>query len=57
LYRALKSRETSRENTGIFAHMWHQCSLRGVNQSRPLTLNDHWWSKAIKVAWPDFWIT
>jgi len=48
--RALKSREISRENTGIFAHMWHQCSLRGVNQSRPLTLNAHWRSKAIKVA-------
>jgi len=32
-YRALKSREISRENTGIFAHMWHQRSLlrvRGV---------------------------
>ena len=48
--RALKSREISRENTGIFAHMWHQRSLLGVNQSRPLTLNDHWQSKAIKVA-------
>jgi len=31
--RALKSREISRENTGIFAHMWHQRSLLGVNQS------------------------
>jgi len=46
-YRALKSREISRENTGIFAHMWHQRSLLGVNQSRRLTLNDHWRSKAI----------
>jgi len=55
--RALKSREISRENTGIFAHMWHQHSLLGVNQYEPLTLNDHWRSKAIKVAWPDFWIT
>jgi len=39
--RALKSREISRENTGIFAHMWHQRterSLFGMNQSRPLTL-------------------
>jgi len=44
--RALKSREISHENTGIFAHMWHQCSLLGVNQSRPLTLKDYWWSKA-----------
>jgi len=50
-YRALKSREISRENTAIFAHMWHQHSLLGLNQSRPLTLNDHWQSKAIKVAW------
>jgi len=48
--RALKSREISRENTGIFAHMWHQRSLLGVNQYGPLTLNDHWRSKAIKVA-------
>jgi len=50
--RALKSREISRENTGIFTHMWHQRSLGllGVNQSRPLTLKDHWQSKAIKVA-------
>ena len=40
-YRALKSREISRENTGIFAHMWHQRSLLGVNQYRPLTLKDH----------------
>ena len=49
-HRALKSREISRVNTGIFAHMWHQRSLLGMNQSRPLTLNDHWRSKAIKVA-------
>ena len=49
-YRALKSREISRENTGIFAHMWHQRSLLGVNQSRPVTLKDHWQSKAMKVA-------
>jgi len=55
--RALKSREISRKNTGILAHMWHQPSLLGVNQSRPVTLKDHVWSKAIKVAWPDFWIT
>jgi len=48
--RALKSREIFSENTGIFAHMWHQRSLLGVNQSRPLTLNDHWRSTAIKVA-------
>jgi len=48
--RALKSREISRENTGIFAHMWHQRSLLGANQYGPLTLNDHWRSKAIKVA-------
>jgi len=48
--RALKSREISRENTGIFAQMWHQHSLLGVNQYGPLTLNDHWQSKAIKVA-------
>jgi len=41
VYRALKSREISRENTGIFAHMWHQRSLLGVNESRPLTLKDH----------------
>jgi len=45
--RALKSREISHENTGIFANMWHQRGLLGVNQSRPLTLNDHWRSKAI----------
>jgi len=48
--RALKSREISCENTGIFAHMWHQRSLLGVNQYGPLILNDHWQSKAIKVA-------
>jgi len=49
-HRALKSREISRENTGIFAHMWHQLSLLGVNPSRPLTLNDHCRSRAIEVA-------
>jgi len=27
------SHEISRENTGIFARMWHQRSLLGVNQS------------------------
>jgi len=49
-YRALKSREISHENTGIFAHMWHQRSLLGVNQYGPLTLQDRWRSKAVKVA-------
>jgi len=39
VYRALESREISLENTGIFAHMWHQRSLLGVNQYGPLTLN------------------
>jgi len=29
--RALKSREISREDTGIFTHMWHQASFLGVN--------------------------
>jgi len=50
--RVLKSRKISHENTctGIFAHMRPQHSLLGVNQSRPPTLNDHWRSKAIKVA-------
>jgi len=48
--RALKAREISREITGIFAHMWHHRSLLGVNQSRPLTLKDHWRSKAIELA-------
>ena len=37
-HRFPKSREISRENNGIFAHMWHQRSLLGVNQSRPVTL-------------------
>jgi len=37
-YRAPKSREISRENTAIFAHMWHQHSLLGVNQYGPPTL-------------------
>ena len=37
--RALKSREISRENTGIFAHMWHQRSLLRVNQTISLAID------------------
>jgi len=44
-YRALKSREISREYTSFT--LTHQRSLVGVNRSRPLTFKDHCRSKAI----------